>query len=310
MKKNYVLKATLLCLFASVMLAFWAEEILKMYSEKTWYFISVPVGILFFIYQFIFGRTGIAIKIFRFNEYIIEKGQGEESVLKLEEIIIARYNRKHLFHRVGETMMKNKNYRELITNDFPMVSDLSILSILYFYNGKEDRAIQIIEQIHDFNTKELNQQLYGIAITLIYLDTLKVYMELEDMNKTEMYLLEAEPYMEIYKDEKKNFVGPLICLTYIRYQYLKGNYEYALQLLHQYSFPENKVIQMGKYRMKSFLYYALEDMEQSTKYLKQAEENCTNQWMKDRLYFEYESMKKRMGENRTRQPYFINLCIT
>lgn len=44
--------------------------------------------------------------------------------------------------------------------------------------------------------------------------------------------------------------------------------------------------------MDSYLYYALGDMEQSTKYLKHAEENCTNQWMKDRLYFEYETMKK------------------
>lgn len=297
MKNKRFMKFNLIFLdiMASICLALLVEEILEsLTGGKKWWFLSVPVGILGFIFYYSYYNLGSTSKMINISKRIQTEGMTEEIISELEKLIIKQYNQEHLFHKLDEKVFENNNYAPFVSRSSGY---LLLLTTLYYSNDKKDKAVRIIEEIYHsdtFHTMQRNVMKSAKQwITVFYITALELYMILEDIEKIEAYLTEAEPYMEMFKNDKGE-IGVAICLTHIRYQYLKGNYELALQWLNQYTFPESTNIQMARYQISSWLYYALGDMERSDENLELAEKNCTNQWKKDKLHAEYEDMKKKM----------------
>ena len=282
---------TFINIFLAVLFTFFFESVLEAASNgKKWYFISLPMGIgLFLIRQRTTGRSTVSrLEIIR--EKIRTEGKTEEITEELENLLIYRYNNKHSIGRADRSILESDKM-EIFAEDW---EGLELLAKVYAETGKTDRAVHIVEQIH--NSTEFHTSLEILPVkyqkTLFYLIALEIFMEAGDMNKTEEYLFEAKNYMETFKN-RKDEMGASICMTHVRYQYLKGNYEQALQWLDHYVFPENTEIQIIRRELAARLHYALGDTGQSRYWLKQAEEICDSQWRKDKLYEDYENMVNR-----------------
>ncbi len=279
----------------SICLLLLVEEVLEsLTGGKKWWFLSVPMGILGFIFHYYFYGLGSSKEMKIISKRIQTEGMTKDIVSELEKLIIKHYNQKHLFHKLDEKAFENNNYAPFVSQSFGY---LLLLTTLYRANDKKDKAVLVIEEIYHSDTFHAMQRndmkSAQYSVTVFYITALELYMILEDMEKIEAYLAEAKPYMEMFKNDKGD-IGAAICVTHVRYQYLKGNYGLALQWLNQFTFPESANIQMKRYEISSWLYYALGNMERSAENLKLAEKNCINQWTKDKLQAEYEDMKKKM----------------
>lgn len=289
-KKNNKVGMLLLNLLFAFLIVFFFEVMLETASDgKRWFFISIPLGIGFFVIRQRMARSGSVNRLDMIRQRMYTEGKTEEVIEELENILIQQYNIRHSIRRADRSIFESDKL-EIFSEDW---TGLELLAEAYAETGKEDRAIRIMEQIHDSTEFHITVEVLPLKYqkTLFYLTALEIFMEAGDMNKTEAYLFEAKPYLELFKKRKDN-MGACICLTHVRYQYLKGNYTQALQWLNNYVFPEEAEIQFMRRELAACLYYALGDGEQSGNWLKQAEDVCGSQWRKDKLYMDYEKMAK------------------
>ncbi len=300
-RKFYQVLSVLVELLLAVIVADLAESILELlFPGEKFYILSLLMGILCFIYRCIFAGPRIMRESIYIERRLYTEGQTEVVMSELERILVRQYNRKSFSGKLDVQFFENNNYKPFIKDNF---FNLCLLMELYLSNGKKDKAVQIIEQIHTSNGFQSMRSNDGPRfvkkkIAVFYIAALELYIELADMEKADFYLSEAKPYLECFKNSKISDIGAIICLTHIKYQFLKGNYTQALQWVNQYDFPKNnKNIMANKYEILSFLYYVLGSQEESDKYLGMAEENCMNQWAKDKLRKDYEDMKNKHSLN-------------
>lgn len=302
-RKFYQVLSVLVELSVAVILVFLAEDILELFIPgKKHYFLSLTIGILCFIYRCIFAGPRLMYETLYIDKRIYTEGQTEAVMSELETIMVKQYNRKSFSGKLDRQVFEDNNFKPFINNNF---MNLCILMQLYLANDKKDKAVQVIEQIHTsnkFQTMRSGNQsrLVKMNTAVFYIAALDVYIELEDMEKADIYLSEAKPYLECFKNTKMSNLGSLICLVHIKYQFLKGNYVQALQWVNQYDFPkDNKNILADKYAIIAWLYYVMGNQEESDKYLGLAEENCINQWAKDKIHKDYDDMKNKQKLRRT-----------
>lgn len=277
-------------LFAVLFTVFFESVLESASGGKKWYFISLPLGIgLFALRQRAADKSRVS-RMEAIRERIRTEGKTEEVTRELEDYLIYRYNRKHSIGRADRSILGNDRM-EVFAEDW---EGLELLAEVYAETGKTDRAVHIVEQIHNCTEFHISLEMLPVKYkkTVFYLTALEIFMEAEDMKKTEEYLFEARPYMETFKN-RKDEMGASICLTHVRYQYLKGNYSQALQWLDHYVFPENTEIQLMRRELAAWLHSALGNEEQSWYWLKQAEEVSDSQWRKDKLYADYKKMLNR-----------------
>lgn len=277
-------------LFAVLFTVFFESVLETASGGKKWFFISLPLGMgLFVLRQRTAGKSrGSRMEAIR--ERIRTEGKTEEVTRELEDYLIYRYNSKHSIGRADRSILESDRM-EVFAGDW---EGLELLAEVYAETGEMDRAVHIVEQIHNCTEFHISLETFPVKYkkTLFYLTALEIFMEAGDMKKTEEYLFEARPYLETFKNRKDN-MGAFICLTHVKYQYLKGNYSQALQWLNHYVFPENMEMQLMRRELAAWLYFALGDEEQSRYWLKQAEEVCDSQWRKDKLYADYKEIPDR-----------------
>lgn len=304
-RKFYQVLSVLAELLLAVIVAALTEDFLEMlFPGERFYLLSLLTGSLCFIYRYIFAGPRIMHESIYIEQRVETEGQTEAVISELERIMVRQYNRKIFSGKLDGQVFENNNFKPFINDNF---FNLCILMELYLSNGKNDKAVQIIEQIHasnGFQSMRSNQRSRSVKmkVAVFYIAALKLYIELEDLEKADLYLSEAKPYLESFKNTKMSNLGSLICFVHVNYQFLKGNYTQALQWVNQYDFPkDNKNILVDKYEIISFLYYVLGNQEESDRYLGLAEENCMNQWIKDKLHKDYEKMKSKQSFKRERK---------